>query len=83
MQTVNYEDTVCYLPETWAMDIKAFDSSDLSDMYWMDTGHCITKRKRYNRHNLYSIFGEYANLCSDNIKQKLIEEIKSKPDWYR
>ena len=82
METVNYEETVCYLPETSAMDIKAFDSSDLSDMYWMDTRHCIMKRKRYNRNNLYSIFGEYVDLPPDEIKKMLISEIKSKPDWY-
>ena len=69
MQTVNYEETVCYLLETWAMDIKAFDSSDLSVMYWMDTHHCIMKCKRYNRNNLYSIFGEYADLPPDDIKK--------------
>ena len=68
-ETVNYEETVCYLPETWAMDIKAFDSSGLSDMYWMDTRHCITKCKRYNRNNLYSIFGEYVDLPPDEVKK--------------
>ena len=79
---VDYVSTIGALTEEYAMDIKAFDSSEISNQYWLDTRYCVTKTKRYNRKNLYSIFGAYSNMTEDEIKHKVVMEINEHADWY-
>ena len=79
---VDYVSTIGALTEEYAMDIKAFDNSELSQQYWLDTSHCITKTKRYNRRNLYSIFGSYNNMTEEEVKHKVIMEINEHTEWY-
>ena len=79
---VDYVSIIGALTEEYAMDIKAFDSSEISNQYWLDTCYCVTKTKRYNRKNLYSIFGAYSNMTEDKIKHKVVMEINEHADWY-
>ena len=79
---VDYVSIIGALTEEYAMDIKAFDNSELSQQYWLDTSHCITKTKRYNRKNLYSIIGSYSNMTEDEVKHKVIMEINEHAEWY-
>ena len=82
VQRIRYKSTIGYIPETQGVDINVFNQGSLQEMYYLDTTHCATKRKTYNRKCLYDTFGEYANMTSDQVKSRVINEIKTNPDWY-
>ena len=71
-----------YLPDTNGMDIQVFDQDSLSDQYYLDTSHCITKSKRFNNQCLYNTFAEYCTLTGVEVKSRLMEELKTREEWY-
>ena len=79
---INFRTIVSYLPDNTGMDIQVFDRDSLSDQYYLDTSHCVTKRKRFNIRCLYDTFAEYCILTGVEVKSRLINELKSKEDWY-
>ena len=82
MKQISYRSVVSYLPDTNGMDIQVFDQDSLSDQYYLDTSHCVTKSKRFNNHCLYDTFTEYCTLSGMDVKRKLITELKEHEDWY-
>ena len=54
----------------------------LSDQYYLDTSHCVTKSKRFNNKCLYDTFAEYCTLTGAEVKIKLLQELKAKEEWY-
>ena len=80
---VEYKTMVPYLPDSQGMDIKAFDSSSLQDMYYLDTLYCVTKAKRFNRKHLYEMFGSICDLTADEMKAKVINEIERYSTWFK
>ena len=80
---IEYKSDIGYIPDTNGVDINAFNQGNLSDMYYLDTVHCVTKRKTYNRKCMYDIFGEYSNMSADEVKAKLIAELSENKEWYR
>ena len=44
MKKIHYKSTVQYLPDTHGVDLKLFDSNELSHQYYLDTSHVVTKR---------------------------------------
>ena len=80
---IEYKSDIGYIPDTNGVDINAFNQGNLSDMYYLDTVHCVTKRKTYNRKCMYDIFGEYSNMTGDEVKAKLITELSENKEWYR
>ena len=44
-KTIHMKTTVPYLPDHMGMDIKVFEASELSQQYYLDTVHCVTKHK--------------------------------------
>ena len=72
---------VPYLPDHMEMDIKVFGASELSRQFYLDTIHCVTKRKRFIM-CMYDTFGEYCGISGKEVKQKLIDELDSSVTWY-
>ena len=64
------------------MDINVFEKNSLSDQYYLDTTHCVTRYKRYNCRCLYDTFAEYCTLDGKSVKDALIKELNSKEEWY-
>ena len=79
---IDYRTTVSYLPDRMGLDIRLFDSLDLSKQFYIDTIHCVTKRKAFNRDCLYDTFVEYTNLSADEVKARVIKELNDKQEWY-
>ena len=46
---IEYKSDIGYIPDTNGVDINVFNQGNLSEMYYLDTVHCVTKRKTYNR----------------------------------
>ena len=82
MKQISYRSAVSYLPDTNGMDIQVFDQDSLSDQYYLDMSHCVTKSKRFNNRCLYDTFAEYCTLSGMDVKRKLIIELKEREDWY-
>ena len=59
---IYYKSTVSYLPDTMGLDIKAFERDSLSMQFYINTGYCVTKRKRFNIKCMYDTFAEYCDL---------------------
>ena len=79
---IRYRSVVSYLPDTNGMDIQVFDQDSLSEQYYLDTSHCVTKSKRFNNRCLYDTFAEYCTLSGVEVKNKLNTELKEREDWY-
>ena len=79
---VDFRTTVSYLPDRMGLDIRLFYSLELSKQFYIDTIHCVTKRKAFNRNCLYDTFAEYTNLRADEVKARLIHELSDKQEWY-
>ena len=79
---INFRTVVSYLLDTCGMDIQVFDWDSLSDQYYLDTSHCVTKTKRFNNKCLYDTFTDYCTLTGVEVKSQLLSELKSKEDWY-
>ena len=73
---------VPYLPDHLGMDIKVFEASEISQQFYLDTVHCVTKRKCFNIMCMFDTFGEYCGMTGKEVKQKLIEELDSNVTWY-
>ena len=81
-KTIHMKTTVPYLPDHIGMDIKVFEASELSQQYYLDTIHCVTKHKRFNVMCMYDTFREYCGLTGKDIKAKLLEELENNTQWY-
>ena len=81
-QEIKYKTIVPYLPDTNGMDINVFENNTLSDQYYLDTTHCVTRSKWYNCRCLYDTFAEYCTLDGKSVKDELIAELKTKEGWY-
>ena len=79
---IHMKTTVPYLPDHMGMDIKVFEASELSQQYYLDTVHCVTKRKCFNVMCMYDTFGEYCGIPGKDVKAKLIEELENNTSWY-
>ena len=79
---INFRLIVSYLPDTNGMDIQVFDQDSLSDQYYLDTLHCVTKSKHFNNKCLYYTFAEYCTLNGAEVKTKLLQELKAREEWY-
>ena len=79
---IHMKTTIPYLPDHMGMDIKVFEASDLSQLYYLDTIHCVTKHKHFNVMYMYDTFGEYCGTPGKEIKQKLIHELETNTTWY-
>ena len=55
---ISFRTVVSYLPDTNGMDIQVFDRDSLSEQYYLDTTHCVTKSKHFNTKCLYDTFAE-------------------------
>ena len=79
---INYRTVVSYLPDSNGMDIQVFDQDSLSDQYYPDTSHYVTKSRQFNNKCLYDTFAEYCTLSGVEVKSKLIRELKHREEWY-
>ena len=79
---IHMKTTIPYLPDHMGMDIKVFEASDLSQLYYLDTIHCVTKHKHFNVMYMYDMFREYCGTPGKEIKQKLIHELETNTTWY-
>ena len=73
---------VSYLPDRMGLDIKLFDTLDISKQFYIDTVHCVTKRKAFNRNCLYDTFAECSNISADQVKALLLKELSDNQEWY-
>ena len=73
---------VPYLPDHLGMDIKVFEASEISQQFYLDTFHCVTKCKCFNIMCMFDTFWEYCGMTGKEVKQKLIEELDSNVRWY-
>ena len=81
-KTIHMNTTVPFLPDHMGMDIKVFEASELNQQYYLDTIHCVTKRKRFNVMCMYDTLGEYCGITGKDIKAKLLEELENNTQWY-
>ena len=65
---ISFRMVVSYLLDTSGMDIQVFDRDRLSDQYYLDTSHCVTKTKCFNNKCLYDTFVEYYTLTGVEVK---------------
>ena len=81
---MDYTDCVWYLSENDACDGVLFDQSKLGQMFYLDTMHCVTgkRKKKYNSFNLYTIFGAYVNKSPQKVKELMLNEIWTNKHWY-
>ena len=79
---ISFRMVVSYLLDTNEMDIQVFDRDSLSEQYYLDTTHCVTKSKHFNTKCLYDTFAEYCTLTGVEVKRRLLSELKSKEEWY-
>ena len=79
---ISMKTIVPYLPDHLGMDIKVFEASEISQQFYLDTVHCVTKRKRFNIICMFDTFGEYCGMSGKEVKQKLIDELDSNVTWY-
>ena len=79
---VYYRTTVSYLPDRMGLDIKLFETMDISKQFYIDTGYCVTRKKTFNRIGLYDTFVEYTNLTADQVKASVLKELSDNQDWY-
>ena len=83
LKIITYKSTVQYLPDTHGVDLRQFDSDSLSQQYYLDTSHVVTKRKTYNVMCLYETFAEYCELTPQEVKQRMLCEIKKHRNWFK
>ena len=81
-KNIQYKAIVPYLPDTNGMDINVFENNTLSDQYYLDMTHCVTRSKRFNCKCLYDTFANYCMLDGKEVKKALVSELKSKEVWY-
>ena len=81
-KVINMKSTVPYLPDTLGIDKILFEQHPLSDQYYLDMIHCVTKRKHFNVFCLYDSFAEYCDLNGKEVKARLLEELDSNIVWY-
>ena len=79
---INFRSIVSYLLDSNDMDIQVFDQGSLSDQYYLDTSHCVTKSKCFNSKCLYNTFAEYCMLTGAEVKIKLLHKLKTREEWY-
>ena len=79
---IYYKTTVQYLPDNMGMDIKVFEQHELCQQFYLDTSHCVTKRKHYNSKCLYDTFAELCELSGSEVKEHLIKELETNYFWY-
>ena len=81
---VDYTECVRYLSQNDACDGVLFDQSELGLMFYLDTTHCVTgkRKKKYNSYNVYAIFGAYVNKSPEAVKDLMLNEIKTYKHWY-
>ena len=82
-KTIHYKSTVQYLPDSNGVDLKVFDNSELSDQFYLDTKHVVTKRKTFNVKCLYDTFADYCELQPYQVKEKMLDEIRTNWRWYK
>ena len=81
-KTISMKTIVLFLPDHLRMDIKVFEASEISQQFYLDTVHCITKCKRFNIMCMFDTFGEYCGMSGKEVKQRLLEELDSYVTWY-
>ena len=81
---VYYMECVRYLSENDACDGVLFDQSEPGQMFYLDTTHCVTgkRKKKYNSYNVYAIFGAYVNQSPEAVKDLMLNEIQTYKHWY-
>ena len=79
---IEYKEYIPYLPDTLGVHINIFNTSSLSEMYYLDTSHVVTKTKRLNCKCLYDTFGEYVDLPGTKMKELAVAEIKQNRALY-
>ena len=79
---VDYRTMVSYLPDRMGIDIRLFNTLDMSKQFYIDTVYCVTKRKTFNQNCLYDTFAEYLNISTDQVKALLLKELSDNQEWY-
>ena len=81
---VEYTSMIRYLAEIEACDSSVFNESELGQMFYLDTTHCVIgkRKKKYNSFNIYDIFGSYIGKPSQHVKDLMLTELSSNEVWY-
>ena len=64
------------------LDIPAFERDPLNLQFYIDTVHCVTRRKRYNSQCLYDTFTEYCDMDGVDVKKTLLKALEKDKIWF-